>query len=438
MNRTKMGFGRAPITPDGPVTLNSRLVGTDPIEEELFATCIAWQQDERVLLQYTLDVRGVFNGARDRFCKAISSETGVREEDIVFCSTHNHSGPDISMLPVRADIEDWAVRIGIPALCRAAKDALADLAELESAAAGEAVTEKVAFVRRYFRENGEFYSIAAGPSDSPIVRHESEADPVLRAVRFVRQGKKDVVLVNFQTHAAHALARHHNRISADFVGFLRQTVEAEGDLLCAYFQGACGNVNTFTRIPAEKEGWLETYWEIGKYIGRCVKKALDNAKALSLGDLRFTRGTLTCHVNHAKSHLAPIAAEISKIENEEERLAKLRENGIASRYESAAIIRRAKLGKTDEMPLAVMSCGEFAQGFAPVELFDTCGKAFREASPYEMTFFNGYSLGTQNYLPSAAGFQNGGYEALQCHYVPGTGEIVALELAKMLNEMKKA
>jgi hypothetical protein len=89
------------------------------------------------------------------------------------------------------------------------------------------------------------------------------------------------------------------------------------------------------------------------------------------------------------------------------------------------------------MPLASLACGELGLGFAPVELFDTCGKEFRDASPCEMTFFCGYALGYHSYMPSAAAYPNGGYEALQCHYVPGTGEMIALELARQLNVLKR-
>ena len=74
-------------------------------------------------------------------------------------------------------------------------------------------------------------------------------------------------------------------------------------------------------------------------------------------------------------------------------------------------------------------------GFAPVELFDTCGKAFRETSRYPMTFFVGYTNGSHSYMPSALAFPNGGYEPLECHYVPGTGEMIALKLSEMIHHV---
>ena len=83
---------------------------------------------------------------------------------------------------------------------------------------------------------------------------------------------------------------------------------------------------------------------------------------------------------------------------------------------------------------SVLILGDLAMGFAPVELFDACGKAFREASAYPMTFFSGYTNAAHSYMPSATAYPHGGYEALECHYVPGTGEMIALKLAAMVNE----
>ena len=111
----------------------------------------------------------------------------------------------------------------------------------------------------------------------------------------------------------------------------------------------------------------------------------------------------------------------------------MEEAGITSKYEVTAIIKRSAFGETREMPLSSLVLGELAMGFAPVELFDTCGKQFRDASSYPMTFFCGYTNGSHSYMPSAIAFPHGGYEVMECHYVPGTGEMIALKLAQMIH-----
>jgi hypothetical protein len=47
---------------------------------------------------------------------------------------------------------------------------------------------------------------------------------------------------------------------------------------------------------------------------------------------------------------------------------------------------------------------------APVELFCEIAMAVRAASPFTHTFYFGYTNGWLGYLPTAAGFAEGGYE----------------------------
>ncbi len=432
----QLGFGRVDFTPDGPVYINSQSYADD-IREHLFASCLAWQDEDLTVLQLSLDIRNIYDRFYNMLHEALAQTTGLPKNQILIAVTHNHSAPDIACFD-KPENADWMDRIGIPATCKAAKEALGDLTPVTGAVAGKAITEKVAFVRRYFREDGSLAGIAIPDNGSPIVRHESDADPELRAVRFCRDGKKDIILVNFQTHAAHEQATFWHRVGCDFVGFMREVLEEDGSAWSMYCQGACGNVNTFTNIEAEKEGWPAVYWEVGKTIGQYAKQALANAKPLPLGRLRVRFGSLSCRVNHAKSHLAQKAREALAETDPERRSSLLKAAGITSTYEAKAIIKRSAFPQIREMPLASLVCGEFAQGFAPVELFDTCGRQFRNASTYGMTFFCGYALGSHSYMPSALAFPNGGYEVMECHYVPGTGEMIALALAHQIQELKKA
>jgi len=241
------------------------------------------------------------------------------------------------------------------------------------------------------------------------------------------------VLINFQTHAAHCLSTDPDVISSDFVGAMREHLEKEEEFFTVYYQGACGNVNTFARLPQDKEGWPGTYQKVGVAVGEAVKRALSNATELNLDRVLVKTEHLTCTVNHQKTHLAEKAREIQRTSSPEKKQELMDACGIENRYEVSAIIKRSAFGKTREMPLSVLILGDLAMGFAPVELFDACGKAFREASAYPMTFFSGYTNAAHSYMPSATAYPHGGYEALECHYVPGTGEMIALKLAAMVN-----
>jgi len=435
MKQLSLGFGRCDFTPDVPVSMNSSRTGTE-IGDRLYATCLAWQDENGIVLQYSLDLRNIYAPFYEMISNAVAEKTGIPTDRLLLSVTHNHSSPDIALLG-RPEIAAWVEKVGLPAACQAGLDAMADLAPVTGAEGGTTITEKLGFVRRYQRADGTWRGIGSPKSDSPIVRAESAADPELRAVRIHREGKKDVVLVNFQAHAASGLGSHPTLVHADFVGPLRRDVEKECDCLMIYLQGACGNVNCNAQLPEDKIGWPGDCFQIGKAMAKDVAEALAEAKPLSLNGMRLVNAPLKCTVNHAKTHLAEKAKEIRNVEDPELKEKMMREAGITSRYEIGAIIKRSAFGEFRDMPLSTLVLGDLAMGFAPVELFDTCGKAFRDASPYAMTFFCGYTNGSHSYMPSAPAFPHFGYEVLECHYVGGTGEMIALKLAAMLNQTKK-
>jgi len=433
MNSLMLGFGRCDFTPDGPVPQNGSRTGVT-VKDRLYATCLAWRDEEKTVLQYSMDLRNIYNPQYDIIAPQIAEQVGIPQENILLTMTHNHSAPDVGMLAHNPLIRDWLERIGLPAMIGAGKAALEDLSPVKSAEYGKIVTKKLGFVRRYFRTDGTHAGIVGQKSTAPLDRAETQADPELRVVRVLREGKKDVALINFQTHAASGLGTHPDLIHADFVGSLRNVVEAEGDVLSIYLQGACGNVNCNARLPEDKIDWPDDCFKIGEAMGGYVKEALMQTKPLSLGKICFKNEALICQVNHAKTHLAPIAKTIRDEKDPEKKAAMMEEAGITSRYELSAILKRSAFGKTREMPLSSLTIGDLAMGFAPVELFDTCGKEFRDAAAYPVSFFCGYTNGSHSYMPSALAFPNGGYEVMECHYVPGTGERIALKLAAMVNE----
>jgi len=436
MGNLLLGFSRSEISPKGEVYMNSSKIGTY-LFEPLYASCIAWNDGDLTVLQYTLDLRSLYGVAYPAIHAAAAEATGLPEKQIVISVTHNHSAPDANLLH-HPHMRKWFDEICLPAVAQAGKDAIADLSPIASAEGGTAFAPYVSSVRRYFRENGMFASITSKKNPSPPARHETDADKELRAVRIRREGKKDLILVNFQVHAASCLGQFPGRISSDIVGPIRDVLEADGDAYAMYLQGACGNTNSVTRVESEKASWAKDYHDSGLMIGNYAKEALKNAQPLKLDSLKFVWNDFECRVNHAKTHLVDIAKAIREEEDPDKKEAMMDEAGITSRYEVGSIIQRANFGETREMPLSSIVVGDLAIGFAPVELFDTCGKYFRDASPTPMTFFCGYAMGYHSYMPSAIAFPNGGYEATQCHYVPGTGEMIALELARQVHMLKKS
>jgi len=440
MNQLQIGYARECYSPDTPQPQNGACLGTSVLTD-LYVTCVAFSDGEETALVFSNDIRNFSTQFSDAFRREVVEETGLCGDKIMICCTHNHSAPDNNYYQVRDEVTDYVERICFPAVRRAAKAALADLSPVRRLRSGTSRVDNVAFVRRYFRENGKFISICRSTpfSTSPHARHETEADRELRALRFDRDGKKSVVLTNFQVHAATALDVHPDVICADFLHEFRNTVENSGEFLVMYLQGGCGNINTYSKLYPD--ACNTDYDRAGRLIGEGVLRALAKAEDRRFDGLVVEKTDYEGICNHTRDHLVKKAEETRKRFREsgldrEHGQYIFDEAGFDSDHECAQIISKSQLGKTRTVPLCTLCFGDVGMTFAPFEMFDTNCRQIREASPFEFTLTVGYTNYRHHYLPSAFGFSNKGYEALQCFFIPGTGETVALEFLKQLKRAK--
>ena len=109
---------------------------------------------------------------------------------------------------------------------------------------------------------------------------------------------------------------------------------------------------------------------------------------------------------------------------------------INSYYHANRILENSKLGATQDMYLLAWSFGEVGGVVLPYELFDTSGMQVKEGSPFTRTFIVGYSWPSYvGYIPTAEGYANGGYEADNSTFAPGTAEEMVAHYLNMLNDM---
>lgn len=438
MSNFYVGFGREDYTPDKQVKLNSVKV-SEAVEAPVKVTCTALGDGEKTVLIFSNDLRGATTWFVNQVKTRVGETTGIPASQIFVCATHNHSSPDISFYKEEV-MADWLERIAFPAILAAAKNAIDDLSPC-TLKMGKTDVPKVAYTRRYFREDGAFHGIhVIKTSDAPLARHETEADPELRVLRFVREGKKDVVLVNFQVHAATGLTASNN-LNADFITALRDEVEEKENVLVMYLQGGCGNSNTFSKLDPDAPN--KDYLLAGHRLAEGVLSIIGDLEPAETGEIRLGTGTCEGVVNHARTHMAPLAKQIYEqiekegITSEQEKRELFQANGFNSRYEASAILRRSKMDKTQSVSLSTLAFGDASFTFTGGEFFDVLFSRLRAASPYKMTMTVGYANGGLSYMPDAFGFANGGYEPLQCNFIPGTSETFCLELLRQLNDLKK-
>ncbi|MBE6711883.1 MAG: hypothetical protein E7580_00015 [Ruminococcaceae bacterium] len=367
------------------------------ILDDICVTCTALSDGEKVFLFYTCDVVGINNATGKIALERIEERYGITPEHIVLGATHTHTGPSVNS-PKAPGIEEYRPRF-YDALDAITEQALRDLAPA-TATVGRSNTQSLNYVRRYLsKKDGSYLGNWPVPQDPDEACHETLPDTTLQVIRFAREGKKDVLMVNWQCHPCsnNLAGEKRSQVSPDWVAPFRETVEEKLDVHFAYHQGACGNLVSSTHIICEKNN--VQYKRKGKELYYYTKKALESSFPVSVG-----------------------------------KFASLRDEFVALRNPDW-MQRMGATADRETLYLNVLSIGDIAFATAPLEWHDTCGRSVREGSPFRMTFVCGYSNGYQGYVPAAFCWENGGYEVKKTHFVRGTGEKIAQRHMQMLTEL---
>ncbi len=397
-----VGWAREIISPEKGTGLGgygnpgSRLSNT--ILDDLMLTCTALCDGENVLLLFSCDLTGIGGGIAGTAAEQIQKAHGVPKDHILFNATHTHSAPVLNS----SDFANGSryTRLFYLSAVKAAGDALRDL-ENATVSAGKGETENLNFVRRYvFKATGTWAGGEVGaPFDPETYAHESEADPTLQIIKFDRETKKDVVLCNWQCHPTGPGGESDTRVSADWIGSLRATVEKEADVLFSYHQGSAGNIGQSSRLTNLPKWGGESYLEHGKQIAKVALSVLQDLSSIQSGKIQVKQAV------------------------------------ISPEYKPEILSGEQKKLFSSTIRLYAVSCGDFAFGCCPGEPHDTVGKKVKTDSPYRITFFTELTNGANGYIPADFAYPNGGYEVKSTNYAAGTAEMIADAILSELNAL---
>ena len=381
-----VGYNRQDVSPtEFPIIIYSQFDrAAKSVHDPVQLTCTALCDGENVALICSVDLRGVPDSFANYCATLVERAVGVPKERFFLNATHTHSAPDNALFGQDKTIKAWQSAF-YKKLVRGVTLAIHDLTPAE-AYAGTAHTEGITFVRRYLMNDGTYKGISSQTNGREYVSHETEADSELRTVRFARSGKKDVLMVNYQTHYGGAFT---DTVSADFIHLMREQCEKEMDCLFVYHSGAGANLSFASAIPG-----MRKYPDIESAAPALVQ---------TVKDAVASEGKLT-------------TGKISAIREE---------------YQATA-----KGNWKKPIPFGAVTCGDLGFIAAPYEMFDTNGKEIRGSSPCKMTFICTLTGGGYAYVPSALAFEHGEYEVDNCQFVEGSGEEFAREFVRLLKECK--
>lgn len=226
------GYSKLDITPKASVPLDSYGDARDRMStglySYLYAICVALQDaDGQLMLFLTCDVSWCPGTLGEQIRQQLASELGIEENYIFLAGTHTHSSvaPSLTDIPSVVTFNETLVK----KMVQAGHDAVKDLKPAE-VYVGSVMTENMNHVRRYIMDDGSLVGDNAYGTGTTIVKHETEADREMQLMKFVREGGKDILISQFQAHPH--LEGKTNNISAQTVGTIRDSVEADIGSLC--------------------------------------------------------------------------------------------------------------------------------------------------------------------------------------------------------------
>ena len=434
MNTFQAGFSRVDITPMLGIGMAGYYVPRfadgvlDPLQINALALACG---DEKAVLM-SIDHCGIVKEVLNPMIQRICDVTGLPREAVYIHSTHTHTGPFLNYAPTDP-LEIEYAQLVTRKFADAAKLALDDL---KPAKMGYGIGDapNIAFVRRFRMKDG---SVRTNPGvDNPDILHPiGDVDERVNVLRFDREDDS-LVLVNFGNHPD---VVGGTKISADWPGFLRQTVEKALDhTRCIFFNGAQGDVNHVNVHP--RGGYLNDMfmdfddvargYQHARYMGRVVTggvlQAYDKVAYVDVDSIRFAQSFIDVPANLPDPADLPEAKRINDLHNAG-RDTELPYSGMMLTTvvaRAARMIRLENGPNAFQMPLSAIAIGPVAMFGIPGEPFTGVGRALKEAEGWGLVLPTCNTNAKEGYFPMLECYEEGGYEAGSSNFKAGVAELI--------------
>src|SRR5882724_1707982 len=312
--------------------------------------------------------------------RRIEKETGIPPMRFWWSVTHTHSAPEIGppgvykvLLKGRSEhpVDTEYTELIMSALVEGAKNAIAKL-EPARIAIGTGIA--MANINRRARDMDGKVSLGLNP-DGPVDRQ-------IGLIRIeTADGSPLVLIANYSMHGT-VLSGKFMEISGDAQGVVAGYVEDKLGAPMLYINGAAGNIAPIYSVyPDPRSGHLTQF------------NVLLSDKVLAANRA----------IGAATSDVALWAGE-KWVETP-------RKQGLDWTEDLTAYARTSPSGTPlVRLPVRFLKINDTAIWSAPVELFCEISMNVRNQSPFANTFYFGYTNGWIGYLPTKAGFAEGGYE----------------------------
>ena len=400
--------------------------------DPLSLNALALSDGERTAVVITVDALGIRRAYADEIRAMIAERVQLPVDHVMITALHQHTSMRVADAWERSALTDETYRsVFYRKFCDVAQMAIADMSDaVASRAAGE-TPEKIAFIRRYRMQDGSVMT-NPGKRRDEVVAPVGEQDHHVRLLRFVREGKKDIALVNFSTHPDTIGGK---QISADWPGFVRRFVEQDHpDAHCICINGCQGDSNHVNIYSDEKQSGYFRAEHMGRVITDtanalwnattpCAEGALYSADRLvwnytNKQGVEDYEECAALYYGQWKGESVPKATPKGYGIGECERIVKLKEKGQIFQC----------------VPVNVVGFGDTALVGFGGEPFQHYAEGARAEAPDKFVICACCANGYEDYLPTDSAFDEGGYEATSTPFTKGLERDCVAAAAEMLSK----
>ena len=387
------------ITPTTPQPLLGFEARTSTgVHDSIYHRVLALDDGKLQFFLVSTDIALISPSVYDDFCRELKATLNIDRHQLWWTSTHTHSAPEVgppglpqAFMPDRyTHPRDNTYTNFVKAkLLEAIRQARAQLAPARLAL-GEA--SSMANINRRAKDVDGKIKFGLNPNG-----------PVDHQVGLIRIDKADgtllAVVANYAIHGT-ALGPANLEISGDVPGLVALYLESKLNTTVLFVNGAAGDTAPLYSGPSFKAAHIT---EFNILLGDPILQALK--------DLPKTTSTV-------------------QLRTAETIVESPRKPGLGWTDDLAAYTTPSSNVK---LPLRFLSInGEAFFWAAPVELFSEIALNIRKQSPFRYTFFCGFTNGWLGYLPTAKGFEEGGYETNTTPFTPKIEKHVTDAVLKIL------
>ncbi len=434
MSSIKVGFARCDITPPFGLYIQGSLhnIRGNSTIEPLEANVIAFSDGAKTAVVICFDLLGINQEYGDKLRTVVANATGLPYDAVYYCCTHTHLGPAIHKGLFGNDEEYNSVMFR-----KVADTANAAISDLTAASffTSRGEVRGISFIRRYKMKDGS--TRTNPPKNSPDIDHPiGTPDESLQLVRIVRDGKDDVVILNFQTHPA--VTGGYNYF-CEWPGLTRRAFEgAVSGTKCVFFNGAQGDTN---HLCVTDEYDTPSSYNHSRHMALSVAgeamKLYTYAEPLECEGVDYIQHNIDVPSNRADASQIPNAKRILEL-HESDRKSEIPATGmeyVTVVAEARRMVNMVDAPDTFTLYLNAVKVGSIVFSGVPGEPFTDIGRGIKSQSQFDMTIVCCCANGYEGYYPMQSAYDEGGYEARSSRFAAGIAERIIDGSVEMLKKI---